>query len=181
MSRSGYSDDIDDHLQLARWRSAVRSAINGKRGQAFLKEMLAALDALPSKRLVREHLIVDGTQPGIWRDPDLIVGGDELVDAATGAVYPMGSVCALGSVARARGTNVSSIDPEDSHTVADTFGIANAMTCEIVYINDECGHHGETPEARWLRVREWVVKQIKTEAQPAGPPPGETPTSGAAP
>jgi len=47
MSRSGYSDDCDDQWSLICWRGAVKSAIRGKRGQAFLKEMLAALDALP--------------------------------------------------------------------------------------------------------------------------------------
>ena len=46
MSRSGYGDDIGQ-WDLIRWRGAVQSAMCGKRGQAFLKEMLAALDALP--------------------------------------------------------------------------------------------------------------------------------------
>lgn len=50
MSRSGYSDDYDfDNWQLIRWRGAVNSAINGRRGQAFLKELLTAIEALPEK------------------------------------------------------------------------------------------------------------------------------------
>lgn len=44
MSRSGYNDDCDGWA-LIRWRGAVNSAINGKRGQAFLRELVAALDA----------------------------------------------------------------------------------------------------------------------------------------
>lgn len=48
MSRSGYSDDCDDPLQEGRWRAAVNSAIRGKRGQAFLREALAALVAVMS-------------------------------------------------------------------------------------------------------------------------------------
>src|SRR5262245_16738600 len=35
-----------------RWRGAVHAAIFGKRGQAFLTELLAALDALPEKKLL---------------------------------------------------------------------------------------------------------------------------------
>lgn len=49
MSRSGYSDDYD-YVDL--YRSAVSSAITGARGQAFLRRLLAALDAMPSKRLI---------------------------------------------------------------------------------------------------------------------------------
>jgi hypothetical protein len=39
-----------------RWRGAVASAIRGGRGQAFLREMLAAMDAMPVKRLVANEL-----------------------------------------------------------------------------------------------------------------------------
>lgn len=44
MSRHGYSDDChDDILSFGQWRGQVASAIRGKRGQAFLKELIAAL------------------------------------------------------------------------------------------------------------------------------------------
>jgi hypothetical protein len=53
MSRSGYTDDYgdDDPLALGRWRSAVNNAIRGKRGQAFLHDLAATLDAMPEKKL----------------------------------------------------------------------------------------------------------------------------------
>ena len=51
MSRSGYTDECDG-WELVRWRGAVNSAIRGKRGQAFLNEMVTALDAMQEKRLV---------------------------------------------------------------------------------------------------------------------------------
>ena len=47
MSRSGYSDDIDDNWAHIMWRGRVASSIRGKRGQAMLRELLAALDAMP--------------------------------------------------------------------------------------------------------------------------------------
>lgn len=100
------------------WRGAMSSAINGKRGQAFLQEMLDALDALHEKELVVSDLERDG------------------------------AVCALGSVGRLRGINMQAIDPTDRDSVAQVFGIAPAMAAEIVYMNDEVGRHEETPAAR---------------------------------
>lgn len=55
MSRSGYSDDIEN-WSLIRWRGQVASAIRGKRGQAFLQELADALDALPEKKLIANDL-----------------------------------------------------------------------------------------------------------------------------
>lgn len=136
MSRSGYNDDIDDQLQFGRWRGAVESAIRGKRGQAFLKEMLAALDALPEKKLITGHLESDG------------------------------AVCALGAVGKMRGLDMTGIDPHDSERVAGKFGIAYAMTCEIVFMNDEefNSYWCKTPEERFTKMREWVVRGIKPSA-----------------
>ena len=50
MSRHGYSDDCDNEWRAIMWSGAVKSAIKGKRGQAFLKELLAALDALEKEK-----------------------------------------------------------------------------------------------------------------------------------
>lgn len=127
MSRSGYSGDCEN---IAMWRGAVASAIRGRRGQAFLKEMLAAFDVLPEKKLVA------------W---ELEKGGE---------------VCAIGSVGKVRGVDMSKIDPEDYEAVAATFGIAPAMAAEIVWENDEAGPSKETPEERFSRVRAWIVAQI---------------------
>lgn len=142
MSRSGYSDDCEN---LGLWRGAVDRAISGKRGQAFLREMAAAMDAMPEKALIA----------------DAIVDSD-------------GNACAIGTVALARGIDVSTIDPGDAEQVAQTFGIARALACEIEYLNDECGEsyrdgklHMETPAERWTRVRSWVEKQLTPTLPPA--------------
>lgn len=163
MSRSGLSEG-DDYNRLAegRWRAAVNSAMRGRRGQAFLREALAALDAMPDKRLIREHLMFDGWQPWWSGGEEIIVGGDMLTDR-NGFPMPCGSVCLLGAVGQARGIDMSKLDPEDMETVASTFGIADAMAREIVWQNDDGGHLVETPEYRWRRMREWVAAQIKTE------------------
>jgi hypothetical protein len=129
MSRSGYSDD-NDQQQINLWRGAVASAIRGRRGQAFLKEMLAAFDALPEKRLIDADLEHDGC------------------------------VCSLGAVGRARGLDMSDIDPEDFEGVAGAFGLPESLAREVMYLNDD-HYRCETPEERFVRMRAWVVKQIE--------------------
>lgn len=136
MSRSGYSDDCDNDWELIMWRGAVSSALRGKRGQEFLKEMLVSLDALPQKRLI----------------------ANELKTAE-------GEVCALGCVGISRKIDMTSIDIEEPGQVGNVFGIALAMAAEIQFINDDdFAYNQETPEARYKRVREWAVLQIKNKS-----------------
>lgn len=125
MSRSGYSDDYDQ-WSLIRYRGAVASATRGKRGQAFFTELLAALEAMPDKRLISQEIVA-----------------------------PYGEVCALGALGRARALDMSGLDPEDAETVAGTFGIADALAREVVFMNDE-GFWGVTPEQRYEKMLGWV-------------------------
>jgi hypothetical protein len=132
MSRSGYTDACEG-WDLIRWRGAVRAAIRGHRGQAFLKEMLAALDAMPNKRLIASNLITFD-----------------------------GEVCAMGALGRTRGLNMRAINPDDRRQVADLMGVAPALAAEIAYENDEYWQP-ETPEQRFTRMRNWVMEQIAPE------------------
>lgn len=131
MSRSGYSEDIDDNWKLIRWRGAVASSLKGKRGQAFLREALAALDAMPEHKLIPNDLQA-----------------------------PCG-VCTLGAVGAARGLPLAEIDADDHETVAGVFGIPHALACEIMWENDEGSWNNETPEMRWTRMRKWIVGNIR--------------------
>jgi len=130
VSRSGYSDDYDNDWAAICWRGAVASAIRGKRGQAFLQEMLQAMAALPERKLISH---------------DLEKGG---------------SVCAIGAVGKARGINMKDIDPEDYEVVAAKFGIARALAQEIFYMNDEATWGIETPEQRFERMRKWIEGEL---------------------
>lgn len=145
MSRSGYSDDAEN---VSLWRGAVASSIRGRRGQAFLREMLAAMDGLPEKRLISEDLEKEG------------------------------AVCAIGAVGLVRGVDMSKIDPEDNYAIADAFGIAHVLACEIMYLNDEYEKYDRenrrwitdaTPEERFTRMRNWIVEKIDDPKQ-AGQP-----------
>lgn len=139
MSRSGYIEDDGDGDQWAmiRWRGAVASAMRGKRGQAFLGEMLTAMEALPEPKLVAMELEADG------------------------------QVCAIGSVGRARGIDMSKIDPEEYSRVAAVFGINEKLAQEIVWMNDEAGPWKETPEARFARMKRWIERHISKPSQAA--------------
>ena len=139
MSRSGYSDDLDDGT-LNCWRGAVKKAIEGKRGQAFLKEMLVALDTLPQKRLIKSNLIDNH-----------------------------GDVCALGSVGLKRHLSMKGIDVHDTQQIGNVFNIARAMAAEIECVNDnDFSYMSETPEQRFTRVRYWVLEQIKVKENSHG-------------
>lgn len=165
MSRSGYCDDLDT-LDLGRWRGQVASAIRGKRGQQFLRDLIAALDALPEKELIAGDLVNDE-----------------------------GCVCALGALGKARNVDLSSIDTYEYHALGDMFNIAHQLAQEVMYENDEhvsdtkmvstvlCGpvrpwypefgshivSHSEpdenAPRRRWQHIRDWAVKNLASEKQ----------------
>lgn len=132
MSRSGYTDDIDDNWSHIMYRGSVAAAVRGKRGQKFFRDLLAALDGLPEKRLIPNEL--------------------ETKD---------GCFCALGALGKSRGYDLSTIDPEDIERCALTFDIAESLAREVVFVNDEAGYYTESPEQRFERVREWVANNIK--------------------
>jgi hypothetical protein len=143
VSRSGYTDDCDYEITWINWRGAVKSAIRGKRGQAFLYEMAHAMAALPFPRLIADDL-----------------ASTDKVSFSHWGMIEAESVCAIGAVGKARGIDMSQLDPEDYNTVAGTFGISEALAQEIVYLNDEAGRRGETPEERFNRMRKWIENNL---------------------
>lgn len=174
MSRSGYSDDGDydyDPLALGRWRQAVRRALEGRRGQNLLRELVAALDAMEDKRL----------HSGSFATSE-------------------GEFCTLGVLGAKRGTKMDDLGDEDDCDPAEVgrrFGIAPAMAAEIMYLNDEyaadewkwidmeiCGpvrqhwpdfglhkktirvHNDNHLFERWQNMRSWAAQQLKTPDRP---------------
>lgn len=131
MSRSGYSDDCE-YLEL--YRATVKRSIKGKRGQAFLSELAAALDAMPEKALIRNELINEH-----------------------------GEVCAIGAVCKARSMDVSRIHEDEPEDVARAVGIAQSMAAEIAFENDESRGLNELPHERWQRMRKWVADNLSVQ------------------
>lgn len=136
MNRAGYCDDIDP-LDLGRWRAQVNSAIRGKRGQAFLRDLLEGLDSLSEKKLILGELEDEN-----------------------------GCVCALGAAAKKRGIDLGSLDTYDYHLLGRALNIAHQLAQEVMFENDEgADWRGRgTPESRWQHVRAWVVEQLRSDA-----------------
>ena len=119
------------------YRSAVDRAINGKRGQKFLRELANTMDAMPIKRLITGDLINSSNE-----------------------------CCTIGVVCKYRKIDVSDIDCEDPEEVGAAVGISRSMAAEIEYENDENYHSiNETPEDRWKRMRAWVSSNLNEPPQ----------------
>jgi hypothetical protein len=141
MSRHGYSDDgcddLDSLLANGRWQAQVNSAMRGKRGQALLRDLIAALDEMSEKRLVR------------------------------GVLEREGSVCALGAVCKRRGVPMPEIDggdasPEEwSGELGAALDVAHQLAAHVMWVNDEMGRYHETPEERWQTVRGWAGRELE--------------------
>lgn len=144
MSRSGYSDDLDQN-QMAMWRGQVASATRGKRGQRLLRDTLAALDAMPVKELVSGDLVTAD-----------------------------GCCCTLGACGIYRKVEgLDKLDPEEHDILAEKFDVAACLIQEIEWWNDDKdetwtarGWAQETDAERWVRMRAWVAKRIK-DTEPA--------------
>jgi len=158
--RLNYCDDEDFPGQFMLWQANCHRSVNGKKGQAFLRRVEAALLAMPEKRLIREA----------------IVEAD-------------GDVCALGSVAVHEGKEVSpelDYDPEDfgmklgaPRLVAWRLVEINDIQCDYDYLTaqgplpiNRGGFSGAgysvrvnvTPEERYERVLAWVRSQLHVVA-----------------
>lgn len=134
------------------WWQTIRNALKGRRGQAVLRELKAALLALPEGRLIGS------------------------------AVVREGEVCALGALARERlaagspltcyghrGTSLAELeeklgeDLEDevgSVELGEALGLARALAWVIADENDEGGSFNQTPEARYHRMLGWIESHL---------------------
>jgi hypothetical protein len=70
-----------------------------------------------------------------------------------------GAVCALGALGKARGVDLSTLDTTDWGELGATFDIAHQLAQEVMFNNDEPGYN--TPEERWLAIREWAVRSLR--------------------
>lgn len=122
----------DDCDNLNIYRATVKRAIRGKRGQAFLHELAKTLDEMPDKKLITSELISED-----------------------------GSVCAIGSICKARGLDISEVDVYEADQVGALVNISKSLAAEIEYENDEGAYRSdETPGQRWIRMRKWVQDQL---------------------
>lgn len=143
MSRIEYNDECESNFQYL-WPSIARRAIKGKRGQEFLKELEAALVALPEKKLIMNELC----------DKD-------------------GQVCVLGAVAVERRVKDGATREDAKRKIheecwdessavqqaREELGITHVLSWEIMHKNDEL-YYKMTPEQRYKAMLAWVREQI---------------------
>lgn len=141
MSRSGWSEDWEPDSREDQWawirmRGAVNSAVKGKKGQAFLKDALEALEALPEKKLIKGEFVT-----------------------------PQGEVCLMGAVCLKRGIDVSNVDPDDDNHhkyVSELLGIAESLVQEVEFENDQALGY-VTPEHRYNYMHSWITQRLVNE------------------
>jgi hypothetical protein len=156
MSRSGYSDECEN---IGLYRQAVAKASNGKRGQKFFKELIEALDAMPTKELVA------------------------MDDDYSDAVALKNSVCALGALGLKKGFAIESLSDKSAvHEFLESLNVAKSLRNETVYMNDEVfsqwfswqvnlvglvitdyGEFENSDAGRWQFMRAWAVSNLKKE------------------
>ncbi len=142
-----WDGESDDPLDWGRYEAAKRSTLRGKRGQAFLRELIAALDALPQ--------------------PELSEGA--LGDRRTGCV------CALGAVALAQGDSFADLAKDDGNwspdEAAERYSISPTLANEIISANDDWrdGNAADVRRSRWRHVRAWAVRHLIEPAQTTTP------------
>lgn len=158
--RIGYSENEDYPGQFDLWQANCRRSLQGRAGQAILRELESALVALPDKRLIEDELEAEG------------------------------DVCAWGALKVYRGEAISDDDRElatyDMEAVGVELGAPRLVAWKVVEVNDlqsrgryvdvagptkvEWGMRrrerlnifiAETPAERYERVLAWVRRQIR--------------------
>ncbi len=154
MSRINYQDDEDYPGQFNIWNANVLRSVKGRAGQLALRELEAALLALPTKRLIR------------------------------GALADDGEVCAVGCLVLALRvkagedraevlTELEASDPDDDEAaqrLATPLGIPHMVGWKLVALNDielkdrwQLGgqrFEDVTPEERYMEILAWVQEHI---------------------
>lgn len=160
MSRIGYSEDEDYPGQFGLWQANCDRSLQGKAGQAILRELEQALLALPEKRLIAGKL----------EDEE-------------------GAVCAVGALKKFKGVPEIKSNPDnDMEDVGVELGMPRLVAWKVVCLNDieisgndlvwTAGPYRwpaerphlyipVTPETRYEKVLAWVREQIATPEQPS--------------
>lgn len=151
MSRFDDCYDEDFPNQAALYHANTERALKGKRGQAFLKELEAALLMLPEKVLIE------------------------------GSICREGAVCANGALALKRKVDagmqipealkwLEENKPDDDFNGGDAgqtgdfmekhFGILSRLAVHTAFVNDEHRQTDHSDHGRYEKVLSWVRSQI---------------------
>lgn len=181
--------------QSALWWANIERSLKGKRGQAALADLEAALLELPQPRLVNGYLAVDGDVCAIGA---LAVHrrrskGEEMESILADLEGRIPACCECGHPKSAHdehgvchhkgyndrgcwsnctafklGENCDEPGDDVTATVGVSIGLTYGLAWKLAYVNDEHGQHDETPEERYQRVLAWVREhRVTSEAAAA--------------
>ena len=145
-------DNYDDNwaLDMGRWERNSRAVLRSKRGQQALRELEAALLALPVKRLVADDLCL----------PVAITDDGEVIYR----------VCAIGALGLHRGIDPASMAEwneegrEGTVGMGESLGLRRTLAWVIGETNDRI--YRETEEQRYERVLQWIRDVLGVEVAP---------------
>ena len=151
MSRSSYSEDFGDEFpgQIDLFRANVRRSFRSKIGQQRLRELHAALLALPKKELY-PNIFVEAHEDG----PHVCALGAWMLAKCDGDVTRASSVI----------SKRWEIDDEEILQALQTFANwPKLVVYDTVWENDEGSAYWikESPAARYERIVKWVEAQIR--------------------
>lgn len=148
MSRTdAFDGDVDEKFPAHLWDSWYSRSLKGKRGQKNLRDFIAALDAMPEKRLiadaeVEKHPVDDERE------------------------YEVAGVCAVACFAASRGEDPRWFGGEEDSDIFTTAelgknaGLSWTMAWEMARANDDV-FSDSTPEERWQKMRDWAVARLQ--------------------
>jgi hypothetical protein len=159
VSRISYSDEEDYPGQFDLWRANLRRSLKGRNGRRALRDLEAALLALPDKRLIADHLAANGQV------------------CAVGAIVTHRKV-SLGQAREAvlrelegepREDDCEEWDDCDDMGETEEVGVANGIprlvAWRLVELNDmELARF--TPEERYEKVLAWARKHLTVAEAP---------------
>lgn len=145
--RINYSDEEDRPGQFDLWQANCRRSLNGRAGQAALRELEAELMAMPERRLIADDLAADGEvcAVGALMKRRLVTAGAE------------------PTAAQARLEDLNDSEWESDYVAAQETRVPRLVAWKLVELND-IELEGMTPEARYSAVLEWVRGQITAAA-----------------
>lgn len=141
MSRSSYSDDYGDDFpgQINLYRANVERSIRSKDGQARLRELKAALEALPTKALEAE-IFAEGTR----EQPRVCALGAWALHRSGGDIEAAHAMVPLDG------------DDHDTYEALKDYGWPRLVVMEAIYENDEGTWNIQTPEQRYAYMMRWL-------------------------
>ena len=146
--RVDYSEDEEYGGQFHLWQSNCRRSRRGKKGQAALRELEAALIALPNKRIQKDVFVERSGET-----------------CAIGALMLHRKVSA-GMTRQQAEEECAALDRDDTEEHGISVGLPRLVAWSVAVENDEWNRE-DSPEERYLRILGWVRGELVDGPQAA--------------